>query len=102
MPRAVLGWFRFVAFVEGISYLVLVGIAMPLKYVWHWPEAVRATGMAHGVLFIAYSALVAALFFRREWTFSRSAWAMFLSFLPLGTFLLEAQLRSAARRQQAT
>jgi integral membrane protein len=100
MPQGILNWFRVVAFVEGVSYLVLVGIAMPLKYVWHWPDAVRATGMAHGVLFVAYSALVAGLFFGRRWTFLQSAWAMFLSFLPLGTFVLEAQLRAAAKAQQ--
>ena len=99
MPVGALAWFRLVAFLEGCSYLLLVGIAVPLKYVWQWPHAVRPLGSVHGGLFIAYAVLVAILFFSKRWTFGRSAWAMILSFLPFGTFVLEAQLR---RRENAT
>ena len=43
---------RVVAFWEGVSFLVLLGVAMPLKYLAGWPLAVRVVGMAHGILFI--------------------------------------------------
>lgn len=97
MPVGALAWFRLVAFLEGCSYLLLLGIAMPLKYIWHWPDAVRPLGSVHGALFVAYAVLVAILFFGKRWTFNRSAWAMILSFLPFGTFVLEAQLRRSER-----
>ena len=49
-----IGRLRVIGLLEGISFLVLLGVAMPLKYVWDEPQAVRGVGMAHGVLFLAY------------------------------------------------
>ena len=92
MPDALLRRFRVVAFIEGVSFLVLLGIAMPLKYFADMPMAVRVVGMAHGVLFIAYVVLVALLFARRAFTFRRSAWALVLSLIPFGTFVLDREI----------
>lgn len=92
MPTTLLGHFRVIAFIEGVSFLVLLFIAMPLKYLADMPLAVRITGMAHGVLFIAYAALVALLLLRGTFTFARASWAMLMSLLPFGTFLLDRQL----------
>jgi integral membrane protein len=92
MPTTLLGRFRAVALLEGVSFLVLLFIAMPLKYFADMPLAVRVTGMAHGVLFIAYAALVALLFARGTFSFMRAAWAMLMSLVPFGTFLLDRQL----------
>jgi integral membrane protein len=55
---------RFVGFVEGVSYLVLLFIAMPLKYWAGMPLAVRVVGMLHGVLFILFFAAVAEVHLR--------------------------------------
>jgi integral membrane protein len=49
-----LGRFKIAAFLEGITFLILVGIAMPLKYVWHKPEWVQNMGMFHGISFVMY------------------------------------------------
>jgi integral membrane protein len=92
MPATLLGRFRWIAMLEGISYLVLLFIAMPLKYFADMPLAVRVTGMAHGVLFVAYAALVALLLARGNFSFMRAAWAMLMSIIPFGTFVLERQL----------
>ena len=92
MPATLLGRFRSVAFLEGISYLLLLFIAMPLKYFADMPLAVRVTGMAHGVLFIAYGVLVALLLARGTFTFMRAAWAMLMSLVPFGPFVLDRQL----------
>jgi integral membrane protein len=92
MPATLLGRFRWIAMLEGISYLVLLFIAMPLKYFADMPLAVRVTGMAHGVLFIAYGVLVALLLARGNFSFLRAAWAMLMSLIPFGTFVLERQL----------
>ena len=70
MPNPLLTRFRTVAFLEGVSFLVLLGIAMPLKYFADLPLAVRVVGMAHGLLFVVYVVLVALLLARRTWTLS--------------------------------
>ena len=84
--------FRTVAWIEGLSFLVLLFIAMPLKYFADLPLAVRVVGMAHGLLFIAYAVLVALLLARGTFSFLRAAWAMLMSIVPFGTFVLDRQL----------
>ena len=89
--------FRRIAWLEGVSFLLLLGIAMPLKYLAGMPMAVRVVGLAHGVLFIAYALLTALLFIRGQWTMGRASGAMLASVLPFGTFVFDARLR----REQA-
>ena len=79
-------------FLEGISFLVLLGIAMPLKYLAGRPEAVRVVGMAHGILFIAYVALVFAARRERRWPARTTAWLLAAAFLPFGPFVADARL----------
>ena len=55
---------------EGISFLLLLGVAMPLKYIWQLPLAVEVIGMAHGLLFIAYELLAIRLKSVNDWTLS--------------------------------
>ena len=86
MLKTVLGRLRVVAFLEGISFLVLLGIAMPLKYFAANPEPVRIVGMAHGVLFIAYVFLLIQTKFIYNWTITKSALAFVASLVPFGTF----------------
>lgn len=90
-PTTPVGRFRIVAFWEGISYLILLFVAMPLKYGLGIDMAVRIVGMTHGVLFVAY-VLTLALAWNRLG--ARLGWlAAVLSFVPGGTFWLEARLR---------
>ena len=53
MNRAV-HFLRMVGLTEAVSYMLLVGVAMPLKYIWGQPQAVRVVGMIHGILFILF------------------------------------------------
>lgn len=85
--------FRFVSLAEGVSYLVLVGVAMPLKYAADMPMAVRVVGMAHGVLFIAFAIALAAASRAERWSTRQSAVAMIAALLPFGAFWLEQRLR---------
>jgi integral membrane protein len=93
--KTILARFRTVAFLEGLSYLTLLFVAMPLKYLADMPMMVRVVGMAHGVLFVAYAVLVAWLFARRTFSFTSAAWAMVWSVIPFGTFILDRQLAKA-------
>jgi integral membrane protein len=92
VPDHLVQRFRWVAFLEGISFLVLLGIAMPLKYLAGEPLAVRVVGMIHGVLFLTYGAMVGVLVQQRGWSIARATEAMILSVVPFGTFLLDRRL----------
>ena len=63
--------FRSVAIAEGWSYLILLGIAMPLKYIWDMPLFVKYVGWAHGILFVAYWMLAIPLFTKLKWDLER-------------------------------
>jgi integral membrane protein len=86
--------FVWVARLEGVSFLVLLFVAMPLKYLAGEPAAVRAVGMAHGVLFLAYIAALARARFELGWSWRRLAEAFVASLLPFGTFWFERRLPS--------
>ena len=83
---------RMVALMEGISFLLLLFIAMPLKYFADLPEAVMYTGWAHGVLFVWYIAVV--YFAREEYKLSLKQTAISLagSVLPFGTFYADKKV----------
>jgi integral membrane protein len=87
-----LGRLRVIGWWEGVSFLVLLGIAMPLKYFAGMPQAVRVVGMAHGVLFMLYvlAAIHAALEY--NWPWKKTALVLLASVLPAGPFVVDAKL----------
>jgi integral membrane protein len=93
VPHRLLARFRTVALLEGGSFLVLLLIAMPLKYLAGEPAAVRVVGMAHGVLFILYVLLLGLVARAGRWPASRVALGLIASLIPLGPFWFEAKLR---------
>jgi integral membrane protein len=92
--KKILSWFRRVAIAEGISFLVLLLIAMPLKYFAHLPIAVTIAGSIHGLLFVTF--IVLALEYKSEAgkNFKWFAYAFLASILPFGTFVLDKNLRN--------
>jgi integral membrane protein len=88
-----ISWFRKIAIAEGISFLVLLGIAMPLKYFAGWPDAVTYTGWAHGVLFVLFLVLAIPTRALLQKNFFWLVKAVVASLLPFGTFVLERQMR---------
>ena len=81
-------WFLIIGKIEGYSYLVLLFIAMPLKYIFHIPQYVRPVGSLHGALFVAFMILLAMMFFIVKLSFKNAVFAFLLSLLPFGTFFL--------------
>lgn len=77
---------------EAVSYLLLLFVAMPLKYIWNWPEAVRVVGMAHGLLWIAYVGLAILSQLTYRWPHRITVWLFVASLLPFGPFVAEAKL----------
>ena len=100
--KTTIGRLRILGFLEGVSFLILLGVAMPLKYLWHEPLAVRVVGMAHGVLFLAYLAATVQVMLELGWTLKRTALVAAASLVPCGTFYADVKwLRDADRLAQA-
>ncbi|MBE2250469.1 MAG: DUF3817 domain-containing protein [Myxococcus sp.] len=89
-----LGRFRLISGLEGLSYVLLVGIAMPLKYVWGDPSWVRVMGALHGGLFVAFCVALGLVVLRRGWPLTQAATVFGLSLLPLGALVIEKRLRA--------
>ena len=78
--------FIWVSYFEAISFLLLLFIAMPLKYLYDMPEYVRFVGMAHGVLFVLYLLGTFLVYKRLGWKIKEMLIVMFCSVLPFGPF----------------
>jgi integral membrane protein len=90
---------RLVGMMEGASFLVLLGIAMPLKYLAGYPQAVSVVGMIHGVLFVLYVAAVLGVSVSMRWPLRRVFAALVASVLPFGPFVFDAHLRRVSAAQ---
>ena len=81
--------FRIIAFVEGVSYLLLLFIAVPIKYLLANDSFVRLLGMPHGVLFIAYVLLAIIFILKKNTPLKESIIILIASLIPLGTFYVD-------------
>lgn len=81
--------FRIVAFLEGVSYLLLLFVASPIKYFTGDPQYVKLLGMPHGLLFVAYVAL--AILFKKQFAWNGKTLGIVLiaSLIPFGTFYID-------------
>ncbi|WP_426430365.1 DUF3817 domain-containing protein [Winogradskyella sp. HB-48] len=81
--------FRIVALLEGVSYILLLFIATPLKYFANDPQYVKLLGMPHGLLFIAYVVIAVLISKDMQWN-NRTLWIVLLaSIIPFGTFYID-------------
>lgn len=90
-----IGRLRLIGLLEGISLLVLVGVAMPLKYVYHDPTWTKNLGPIHGALFLlfVFQTLGAAVEYR--WAFKTTTWKVLLAcMVPFGTFYVDRAILS--------
>jgi len=91
-----IGRFRWIALLEGISFLVLLGIAMPVKYILGFPILVKYVGWAHGLLFVLYGIGLVQCAAEYSWGFNKIVIAFVASLVPFGTFWLDKQLKEEA------
>lgn len=82
-----------VAFWEGVSYVLLLGVAMPIKYLGGVPEPVKYVGWAHGLLFVLYVLLLADAMLRFRWSLKRGLLYFIASLLPFAPFFVERSLK---------
>lgn len=83
---------RSVGIFEAISFLLLLGVAMPLKYIFDQPEMVRVVGMAHGVLWILYVGLSILGQIDYKWPLKITVLLLIASVLPFGPIIADAKL----------
>lgn len=81
--------FRIIGTLEAISFLLLLGIAMPLKYLMDIPQAVSVVGMAHGILFVIYVLGAWMMKSRLKWNYSILGIVLLCSVIPFGPFYAE-------------
>ena len=84
-------WFRKVAFAEGVSFLLLLFVAMPLKYFANMPLAVKIMGGLHGILFVAFVVLAWEVRSDNRKGFLWLVKAFLASLLPFGTIVMDKQ-----------
>ncbi len=100
--RTPIGRLRVIAFIEGCSYLLLLGVAMPLKYFFGMPLAVRLAGSIHGGLFVAFCAALLHVMIAQRWSFLRGLVLFVSSLVPCGTFIMDPSLqREQSARQKS-
>ncbi|CAN5386920.1 DUF3817 domain-containing protein [soil metagenome] len=87
-----LGRLRILAWLEGISFLLLIGVGMPLKYLWEMPMPNLVIGMGHGILFISYCLWVMIVRSEKQWLIKKTLLALFASLLPFGTFVADTKI----------
>jgi integral membrane protein len=92
--------FRQTAFIEGISYLSLLFIAMPLKYIYDYPIAVKVVGMAHGILFILFIFLLLSTVQKYRFSTLFTVVLLVASLLPFGTFFPDIKLKEYSLKKQ--
>jgi integral membrane protein len=85
--------FDTIAVLEGWSFILLIFIAMPFKYLLDYPLLVKYLGWAHGVLFVLYMIWLTRCAIELSWKVGFAIWAFVAAFIPFGTFKLHSQLK---------
>ena len=89
------GRLRLLAILEGISLLILIGIAVPAKHLYGHPELVRAVGPVHGMLFLLFVFNTLSVGVEQHWKFKDTTWKVLVACLiPFGTFYIDRRILS--------
>ena len=89
-----IGRLRAIGMIEGVSFLVLLGIAMPLKYLADMPMPVKIVGWVHGMLFVAFCWALAGAKRERDWPASKAVKVLIAALLPFGPFVIDRSLKA--------
>lgn len=90
-----IGRLRIIGFLEGTSLLILLFIAMPLKYIFETPILTRPVGTIHGALFLLFIFNTLSVGVEQNWKFKHTTWKVLLAcIIPFGTFYIDAKILS--------
>ncbi len=83
-----------VSLAEGVSFLLLLFLAVPLQIFGHHQTPVMIFGMLHGLLFVAYLMIAVYGYLQRKWSTRHLVWILVMSVLPTGAFFAERAVRA--------
>ncbi len=86
--------FKVVSILEGLSYILLLFVAVPLKYIWENDAMVKLLGMPHGILFMAYIVIALLIRSKMKWDMKTTFIVLIASVLPFGTFYIHKKYLS--------
>ncbi|WP_194533706.1 DUF3817 domain-containing protein [Zobellia nedashkovskayae] len=90
-----LGRLRIIGFLEGISLLILVFVAVPMKYFFLDPSLTKSLGPIHGALFLLFIINTVGVGIEQNWRFRKTTWKVILAcFIPFGTFYIDRKIFS--------
>ncbi len=99
MLKTPVGRLRALGMVEAVSFLLLLSIAMPLKYFAGLPLAVKIVGWLHGLLFLAFCMVLLQTQQTQKWPLRWTAVVLIASLLPFGPFIIDRRLKTQDRHQ---
>lgn len=100
MLKEALGRFRVISAIEGLSYLLLVFIAMPIKYIGGNPYPVKVFGMIHGVLFIIFMISLFETKRKESWDTGFMFQLFVLSLIPFGAIFIEKRVKPEEAKEE--
>ncbi|MEM8937965.1 MAG: DUF3817 domain-containing protein [Bacteroidota bacterium] len=96
-----IGRLRVLAFLEGVSLLILIFIAVPIKYVLLNPIPVKWVGQIHGILFILFVFNSLKVGVEEHWSFKKVTWKVIVAcFVPFGTFYIDRKVLAEAHKSK--
>jgi integral membrane protein len=98
MLKTPIGRLRAVGLSEGVSFLLLLGVAMPLKYIAGLPIFVKVVGWVHGGLFVLFCIALVHAATKHRWPLLRTGQLLLASLIPFGTFLVDGSLAREDQR----
>ncbi|MEW9501749.1 DUF3817 domain-containing protein [Jeotgalibacillus marinus] len=99
MIKTPIGRLRIMGYFEGFSLIVLLAVAMPLKYLFDLPEAVTLVGSIHGFLFVTYCLVIAYATFVTRWKWYWPLLSLIVAFIPFGNLALDFKLKKFEEQQ---
>ena len=94
MLRTPVGRLRALGMLEAVSFLILLGVAMPLKYLAGLPLAVKIAGLLHGLLFLAFCIVLLETQQAQKWPMRWTSVVLIAALLPFGPFVIDRRLRN--------
>lgn len=94
MLKSAYSRFRIISLLEGLSYLILVFIAMPIKYIGENPYPVKVVGMGHGILFILFCIFLFEALKKCNWSKTISIKYFIYSLIPFGFLVIEKSIKT--------
>jgi integral membrane protein len=96
-----IGRLRIIGFLEGVSLLVLVFVAVPLKYYYHNPSLSKSLGPVHGAIFLLFVFNALSVGIEQNWKFKNTTWKVILAcFIPFGTFYIDSRILSKLKDKE--